>query len=251
MLEDKIAKIGLQPKEVQIYLKSLELGPQPASTISKQTKISRPLVYDIFEKLIKKGLANKSEIGSITYFEVLSPENLIGYLEKEKIEFNNKNENQINEISQIIPALKSLQNPLSTKPKIKFFEGEKALRQAYEETLKATEPIRAYANVEEMHKGLPNFFPEYYKRRTKAGIHILTISPDNKDSRERQSKDKLELRKMKLVNKKKYNFGPEMNVYDDKVLFASWKEKMAVLITSQEIADLHKKTFNIIWDLLD
>ena len=99
-----------------------------------------------------------------------------------------------------------------------------------------------------MHKGLPFFFPEYYERRTKAGIFIYTICPDNKASKLRKEKDKEELREIKLIDKDKYSFGPEMNVYENKVIFASWKEEMAIVITSKEIADLHKKTFDALWN---
>ena len=55
---------------------------------------------------------------------------------------------------------------------------------------------------------------------------------------------------MKLIPKSKYEFSPEMNIFDDKVLIASWREKMAIIIQSQEIADLHKKMYDLLWSLL-
>ena len=96
MYEKILSKIGLQEKEITVYIKCLELGPQTASLISTKTNISRPLIYNIFEKLIKKGLANKSNIGSTTYFEVISPKNLIDYLEKEEKEYLKEKRSQKN-----------------------------------------------------------------------------------------------------------------------------------------------------------
>jgi len=250
MLDNILAKIGLSPKEIKIYLTSLRLGSQPASVIAKYTEINRPTIYDIFEGLIKKGLATKTTKGTVAYFQVLDPNNLLNYLERDKNEYSRKIEKQKKEVEEIIPALKSLENPASTKPKVQFFEGEKGMREAYEDTLKSTEAIRAYANVEDMHKALPNFFPEYYKRRTDEGISIRAISPDNELSIERHSHDKEEARVMKLVPKEKYDFSPELNIYDDKVLIASWQEKMAILIQSKEIADLHKKMYDLLWEKL-
>jgi hypothetical protein len=55
---------------------------------------------------------------------------------------------------------------------------------------------------------------------------------------------------MKLIPKEKYNFSPELNVYNDKILIASWQEKMAIIIESKEIADLHKKMFDLLWSKL-
>jgi len=251
MLDRVLEKIGLSPKEIKVYLVSLRLGSQPASVIAKHAEISRPTIYDVFEGLIKKGLASKTTKGVVTYFQILDPDNLLNYLDRDKNEYARKIEKQKKEIEKVLPALKSLENPLSTKPKVQFFEGEKGMREAYEDTLKSTETIRAYANVEEMHKGLPNFFPEYYKRRTDEGINIRCISPDNELSIERQSHDKEEARVMKLIPKEMYDFSPELNIYDDKVLIASWQEKMAILIQSREIADLHKKMYDLLWEKLD
>lgn len=250
MLEKILQKIGLSPKEVTVYLASLRLGSQPASVIANSTNIKRTTIYDIFEMLIKKGLATKIDKGVAIYFQVLDPQNLINYLDRDKNEYVRKIEKEKDEIKEFLPVLKSLENPESTKPKVQFYEGEKGMRQAYEDTLSSSEAIRAYANVEDMHKGLPNFFPEYYARRKEADISIRAICPDNKLSVERHKHDKEEARTIKLVDRKKYEFSPELNIYDDKVLIASWQEKMAIIIQSKEIADLHKKMYDLLWENL-
>ena len=250
MLQKTLQKICLNKKEIKIYLASLSFGSQPASVIAKNTEIARSTVYDIFKNLIKKGLASKTEKGGGTYFQVLSPENLVRYLEREHEKISRDFEQQKEEIQNLLPVLKSLQNPLSSKPKVKFFEGEKGVMEAYEDTLKSKEDIRAYANVEDMHKGLPNFFPDYYHRRTEAGIFIHTICPDNPKSVERKTFDETESREIRLIDKEKYEFSPEVNVYDNKVMIASWREKMAILIESEEIADFHKNMFDLLWKYL-
>ena len=123
------------------------------------------------------------------------------------------------------------------------------MRQAYEDTLTSSEPILAYANVEDMHNGLPDFFPEYYQRRgVEKKILIKAIMPNNPTSIDRAKKDKQENRESVLISQDKYDFSPEINVYDDKVLIASWREKMAIIIKSKEIADLHKKMYQLCWD---
>jgi hypothetical protein len=58
------------------------------------------------------------------------------------------------------------------RPRIKFYEGTEGLKYVYEDTLTSTESIRAYATVDDMHKALPNYFPEYYKRRANKNISI-------------------------------------------------------------------------------
>ena len=248
MITDNLKRIGFSEKESLVYTHLIRLGAQPASVIAERAKINRTTTYDIIETLTKKGLIASIKKDGITYFKALDPKELLNYLEREKIEHIKKLEKQQKEIKEILPELISLENPESTKPKVAFYEGEKGMRQAYEDTLTSSETILSYANVEDMHKGLPNFFPEYYQRRgVEKKIHIKCIAPNNKTSIERHKHDKEENREMVLISKSKYDFSPEINIYDDKVLFASWREKMAIIIKSKEIADFHKKMYKLAW----
>lgn len=248
MIQKSLQKIGLNKKEITIFISSLKYGSQPASVIAKNTEIPRPTVYDVFHSLIKKGLAHKTEKGATTYFQVLNPENLLRYLDRECDEIVRKTEQQKKEIENLLPELKSLQHLKSSRPKVKFFEGKRGMKEAYEDTLTSTEDIRAYANVEEVHQALPHFFPDYYKRRAEAGISIRGIFPDNEISKLREKQDAVESRESKFIDKEKYNFTPELNVYDNKIMIASWKEKMALLIESEEIAEFHKAIFDLLWE---
>lgn len=248
MILEKLKKMGFSEKEAIVYTHLIRLGSQPVSVIAERAEINRTTTYDIIESLTKKGLVSSIKKDGITYFKALDPKELLNYLEREKVEYVKKIEKQQKEIDELLPALISLENPESTKPKVSFYEGEKGMRQAYEDTLTSSETILAYANVEDMHKGLPNFFPEYYQRRgVEKKIHIKCIAPDNKTSKERHKKDKQENREMLLIPEKEYSFSPEINIYDDKVLFASWREKMAIIIKSKEIADFHKKMYKLCW----
>jgi HTH-type transcriptional regulator, sugar sensing transcriptional regulator len=248
MILEKLKKIGFSEKEALVYTHLIRLGSQPASTIAKRAEINRTTTYDIIETLTKRGLISSTKKGGATYFRALPPKELINYLEREKIEHTKKLEKQQKEIEELLPALTSLENPESTKPKVTFYEGEKGMRQAYENTLTSSEDILAYANVEDMHEGLPNFFPEYYKRRgVEKNIHIKCIAPDNKTSKERHKQDKKENREMVLIPTEEFNFSPEINIYDDKVLITSWREKMAIIIKSKEIADFHKQMYKLCW----
>ncbi|MBT3864484.1 hypothetical protein HOF67_00470 [Candidatus Peregrinibacteria bacterium] len=248
MIIEKLKKAGFSEKEALVYTHLIRLNAQPASVIAEKADINRTTTYDIIETLTKRGLISSIKKDGITYFKALDPKELLNYLEREKVEHTKKIEKQQKEIEELLPALISLENPESTKPKVTFYEGEKGMRQAYEDTLTSKETILAYANVEDMHKGLPNFFPEYYQRRgVEKKIHIKCIAPNNKTSIERHKQDKKENREMVLIPESEYDFSPEINIYEDKVLFASWREKMAIIIKSKEIADFHKKMYKLAW----
>ena len=136
---------------------------------------------------------------------------------------------------------------VSGRPKVRFYEGVNGLKDVYEDTLTSHEEILAYANVDQMHQTLTGYFPKYYERRTEKNISIRAIIPNSPVGRNRASEDKKEKRETELVPIEKYNFSPEINIYDNKVMIASWREKLGIIIESAEIADAMKKIYELAW----
>ncbi len=234
--------IGFSQKEVLVYLALLELGKGTVTQISRKAGINRPTGYHVLESLELKELVKISGKEPKQEYIAESPDQIEKMLLK-KIE-NDKI--FIDEARKIIPELKSIHN-ISDRPKVSFYEGREGLERVYEDTLTSHEPIRAYASVENMHSGLPNYFPEYYKRRAGQGIAIRAIVPDSETGRERKSFDAKEKRETALVPREKFDFIPEINIYDNKVMIASWREKLGIIIESSEIADAMKKIYELAW----
>jgi hypothetical protein len=130
---------------------------------------------------------------------------------------------------------------------VRFFEGEQGLIEVYEDTLTSHETIRAYATVDDMHRTLPNYFPEYYHRRAGKGIRIKAIIPKTEIGKERATHNKEEMRETALIPPDKYYFSPEINIYDDKVMIVSCREKLGIIIESAEIADAMKIIHDLAW----
>jgi len=233
---------GLSEKELSTYLSLLELGKGTVSLISRKAGINRTTGYDILDNLLTKGLVSVSGKEPKQEYVAESPDHLEMYI---KAEIEKKKE-ALKEVEGIIPELKSMHN-ISDRPRVRFYEGREGLREVYEDTLTSHEPIRAYATVDDIHKGLPNYFPQYYKRRASAGIEIRAIVPDTPTGRERASNDKDEMRQSALVPAKDFYFSPEINIYDNKVMIASWREKLGIIIESAEIADAMKKIYELSW----
>jgi len=248
-MKNLLTKIGLSEKEAEVYLIGLSSIKPTAQFLAKKTGIKRSSIYDILNSLSQKWLISKCMEWKSSYFRVASPEELLAYLDRDKREIEKDIEQKKYFLKQHLVELQSLQNIRTTKPQVRFFEGDLGMREAYEDTLRCTEKkISAFANVETMHGALPNFFPEYYIRRKNAGVSIRAVLPDNTLSLERRTFDSRELRSTKVIDNKKYHFTPEINLYDDKVLIVSWLEKMAIMIESAEIADCFKKMYDLLWE---
>ena len=78
-------ELGLTENESKVYLALLELGPSLAGTVSKKTGIHRRNIYDITERLIKKGLVGYILKNNRRLFEASNPNRLKDILsEKQK-----------------------------------------------------------------------------------------------------------------------------------------------------------------------
>lgn len=240
--ENALINLGFTPKEAKVYVALLSIGTATVSEICKKAKINRTTGYDILSALSSKGLISISGKEPKQEYRCENPDKILDFLNKD---ITRKQEN-FRYAELLLPELKSIQK-VGTRPKIKFYEGEEGLREVYENTLTSKETILAYATVDDMHNSLPNYFPKYYKRRASKGINIRAIIPKTKIGEERTMHNKSELRESVFVSSDKYYFTPEINIYDDKIMIASWREKLGIIIESKEIADAMKKIYELSW----
>ncbi len=144
--------------------------------------------------------------------------------------------------------LESRYRPESTKPKVTFYEGDDGLKKVYENTLTSSETLRSFASFDSLHGILPDYFKTYFKRRTKNKIGIRSIHPDTRLARENVKRDIEVDRESRLIPADKYNFTPEMQIYDNKVAITSLKEKLGIIIESQEIYEAMSVAFELAWN---
>ena len=170
-----LQKLGLNQKESEVYIALLSIGAGLVSDISKKSHIHRTTVYDILNSLISKGLVSISGKEPKQEFRCEDPEKILKFLKRDI----DKKEENYRYAELLVPELKSI-HKLSGRPQIKFYEGKEGLEEVYEDTLTAKETILAYANVDNMHAALPNYFPKYYKRRAGKNISIKAIIPKTK-----------------------------------------------------------------------
>lgn len=239
--KETLISLGFTEKEANVYLALLGLGKSTVARIARGAGINRTTGYDILDDLVNKGLASISGKEPKQEYVAEPPQKLSTYFQDQI----RQKEASLKLAEALVPQLASMHN-VSGRPKVRFYEGKKGLEEVYEDTLTSHEEIRAYANVDDMHKALPNFFPRYYHRRTQKGISIKAILPANAAGVERAGKDSGEARESALVPEQ-YYFSPEINVYDNKVMIASWRENLGVIIESSEIADAMKKIFDLSW----
>ncbi len=241
--EKQLVNLGFGSKEARVYLALLELGPSTTTEIARVAKVNRTTTYPILESLAKDGLINFVGETKIQKFVAENPDKVISYLQK-KVK---QDEENLKKAQKLMPELLSLYN-FKQKPKVKFYEGIDRVREAFEDTLNAKGEIVAYAVGTDMFDALgEEYFKSYFKRRTEKNISVRVIAPDDSDSREVIKNDINELRESVLIPSDKFYFSIETNIYNNTIMMASWLEKFAVIIESAEIANFHKKMFELAW----
>lgn len=242
ILKNSLITLGLTNKEASVYLALLELGRSTVSKIARKANVNRATGYVILDSLLNKSLVHISGKEPKQEYTAESPDNLVHLLRKKKV----KAESDLELAEALALELKSIQKK-DDRPQVKFYEGVDGMKQVYEDTLTSKETIRAFATVEDVHNALSNYFPSYYKRRAGKGISIRAVFPNTPLSIERTKHDTEEARESVLVPADAYTFHPEINMYDNKVMIASWREKLGIIIESSEVADAMKKIFELAW----
>ena len=241
-LRESLKALDFTEKEASVYLAILELGKGTVSQISRKAEINRTTGYDILDSLVSKGLVSISGKEPKQEYIAESPDKITKLYNEEY----RKSKEHFEEAQEILPKLKSLHNTVG-RPQVRFYEGVDGLKEVYEDTLTSTEPIRAYAAVDDVQGTLPNYFPDYYQRRAAKDIYIRGIFPKTPLAIERAKHNEEEKRESAFVPADKYNFSPEINIYDNKIMIASWREKLGIIIESKEIADAMKKIYELSW----
>ncbi len=243
MDKEKLIELGFSQKEAHVYLSLLESGSSTVRDIAKRTRLNRSTCYVVLNTLSQKGLVSTTDEQKIRLYTCAPPDRLIQLLE-EQIKLTQK---RVVKAQHLLPELKSYYSGTTTKPTVQYYDGAEGLVSVYEDTLTATERIDCFASIEDVHAALPDYFPEYYERRMSRGIHMNAIFPDTGAACERASRDKEEYRTTRLIPKEEYGFNSEINVYDNKIVFMSLREKFGLIVESKELSDTLKKIFKLAW----
>lgn len=242
-LTGKLESLGFSDKESAVYIALLALDRATVSQISRKANVNRTTTYVILDSLISKGLISMSGKEPKQEYYAEPPETLTSYLEREAETSRLAAEKS----KEFVNELKTVQKS-ATRPQIRFYEGVEGMKFIFEDSLKAKgDDIIAFASIEDQHSVVKGFFPTYYERRAKRKLFMRAIFPKTPGGEERASKNSEEYRDSVFVPPDTYGFHPAINVYDNKVMIASWREKLGIIIESAEIADAMKKIFELSW----
>ncbi len=226
-----LEELGLTNSEAKIYLVLLEKGSSLAGNISRNTGIHRRSVYDSIERLIQKGLVSYIKKNNRKYFEAADPERLLEILHKKE-----------EDIQEVMPRLKGLQQMSEGKNETLFFRGKAALKTAFEDQLESKE-IMAFGATPKANEIIPYYFPHFNRNRAKKKIKTRLIF-NEKDKKNPYLKQ-IPTAEMKFLPVESET---GIYIYGKSVCIVGWKEDpIAIIIREKQIAEGFKNYFEHLW----
>ncbi len=241
-----LEEIGLTEGEAKVYLTLLETGTSTTGAIVKGSGISASKVYQILDRLAKKGLVGHAKKEGVMHFQAAEPKRILDYLEEKESELLDKKQKIIAEM----PQLELKQSIGATKRTAEIFEGKKGVMNLFSnilDDLKREEEyfvIGAGLGFEEI-PGMWDFFQNYHTERAKHGIKVNMLanySYKNRIVPATKMRGDVKFLPEELVTNLQITF------YKKKSFIVLWsKEPVAFLIHNPEIVNGFRAYFDLLW----
>ena len=238
-------QIGLSEGEVRIYLALLRLGEAKKSKLAKESEVSSSKVYEICDKLQKKGLVGIVIKERVRYFKAMEPKRILDFFSEKTSQFEKQKDALIN----LIP---DLENQSKNQESNAFlYEGMKAIKNFYKGILEELKSGDEYyvigVNYGDNLPGIKEFFENYHRQRAKKGIKVkMLVNYDSKESLVKTIRSNSEIRFLPqyLLNNMIILF------YKNKsFIFFLAKDSVGILIENEEVTKGFKAYFNAFWKI--
>lgn len=235
-LEGLLKQFGFSVNEAKVYFATLEAGLASAQEIAKKAGVKRTTAYSVLDYLVNRGLIGKSEVRGKARYLAEPPDKLLS-LAKELEE----------KITKALPELEAIYNKNEVKPKIVFFEGDEAIQNVYDDTLKEKpEEILEWNTDAYFEKFSQNH--GYIDKRTALKIKAKRMAGQNSVWHLKHKQfDDIEFAETIIIPKDIFWPQIEVNIYNNKIAFMNYAENMSVIIESKAIADAMRQVYKLSW----
>jgi hypothetical protein len=134
---------------------------------------------------------------------------------------------------------------------VRFFQRKSGIQLILEEVLEDNRDYLVFSSADDLFAALDDYYPNFIKRRIKQKLPARVILKDTPQAHQRQKLGPQELRQVKIIPKD-FDYHGASIIFGNKVAFLSFvKDYIAVVIDSQELADIQRAMFENIWNLVD
>ncbi|TSC78004.1 MAG: transcriptional regulator TrmB [Parcubacteria group bacterium Gr01-1014_24] len=251
MIENILKSLSFDEDEVKTYLYLLERGPLTAGALAKSLGVPRSSIYGFLKRLAGDNLVVESQKSGIKIFSAELPEK-INLLFSQKMEILQKAQD---DYIKILPELKSKKGEKYQTPKFQVFEGAEELKNALKDMLLYRDiKTQAYWPQKKMVEILGGEFFRYHNQeRIKNNISVHAIWPQHQKVEVKNhpyfGSGKEFLREIRITPPG-IDFHMGYWIYGNKIVFiSSTQESFGFIVQSQEMAQMLKTQFEILWQI--
>ena len=229
-IKEVLQNLGLEEREIKIYLILIAKTSLTAMQISKETRIDRTTIYDILERLIDKGIVSSTIKNKTKHFNTLSPKKLLIY-------FKEKYSSLENILPQLNRLTKQTQEPISCE----LFQGKEGLKTLIRDFVETKADYKAIGIRKEYEETLGYLTDQSVLKFNESNIKETAIVE--------RGVEFIPLKNgvYRYIDKK---FLPPITtlIYNQVVIFFIWKEPyFAIRIENKDFAKLQEEYFEMLW----
>lgn len=236
LLDTIFKQLGFSENEQKVYFAALESGLSSAQDIAKKAGVKRTTAYFVLGYLVNRGVVAKSKERGKLRFVAEPPDKLL-----------NMTNDLERHIKKVLPELEAIYNKNEAKPKITFYEGERAIQNVYDDTLREKPAEILEWNTNAYFEN-PDVDQDYVHKRIALGIKAKRIGGKGSMwETKHKDRDARELSETLIVPKDVFWPEIEVNIYNNKVAFLNYAENMSVIIESKAIAEAMRQAYELSW----
>lgn len=171
-----LQKLGLDEKQVQVYLALLKSGPAPVRKIALDAKINRGTTYEILKDLLQIGVVSYYHEDQHKHFVCEDPSVLEKVLDAQRQSILSTTE----ELQNVLPELRSMHAKGDEKPVVRYYEGGRGVKTILEDLIAVitAADVKEYAvySSSAIRPYLHRAWPDFTKTRIAGGIRVKVIA---------------------------------------------------------------------------
>jgi len=244
MNEKLLEDIGLTKGEAKVYLTLLKIGETTTGKIIEEAQISAGKVYQILDKLIKKGLVGYMIKGKTKYFNAASPTRILDLLHEKEKEIKDKEE----EVKKALPSLLAIQKEKRKVYESRFFKGFKGIHTIifeFLDNLSSKDEIKAMGVETRRDKKYNLMWLSWHNERVRRKINCKMIfSSRNKFIPTLKKMKYTEVRVLEGITPATINVSKE-----GALIFTYQEEPGCLSILNEDVAKSFSTFFDNLWSL--
>lgn len=235
-MESEILRVlGFTEGDMKVYFAILKSGKCGVNKIHEESNLGRRHIYDILNKLIKKGLISYTIEKGKKNYQCSDPNKI-----KEDL---TQKQRELQKAKESFPEILNLYNSSKSEINAEVYRGKEGIKAIFDDMLNYKEAFFIGGGWYVVRE-LPYFWPHYNKKRLQKKIKWFNLLR-NEFKNKKVSKSKLI--SVRVLPKEFSGVPSVIFIYGNKIVNVSWNENFAFMIENKGIAENHKKYFDYLW----